>query len=83
MEWLKTVTELRGSVEKSSLTRAQQINKRGVYIIGKETEKNPSVENSLKLQIRPDKNNDHQGTLYRGFMFCRRLESFIVISDTT
>jgi len=72
MEWLKTVTELRGSVEKSSLTRAQRINKRGIYIIGKETEKNPTVENSLRLQICPKKNDENQGQYLRRFLlsFC-------------
>ena len=54
MEWLKVVKEMRGSVEKSSLTRAQQINKRGIYIIGKEQETIPNVENCLKLLIPKD-----------------------------
>ena len=54
MEWLKVVKETRGSVEQSSLTRAQQINRRGIYVIGKEQETITNVENCLKLLILED-----------------------------
>lgn len=33
MEWLKTVKESHGSVERSSLTLARAINSRGIYVI--------------------------------------------------
>ena len=51
MEWLKNVKELHGSVEKSSLIRAQEINERGIYVIGKENKKIPKIENCLLLRL--------------------------------
>ena len=51
MEWLKTVTELRGSVEKSSLARARQINESGFYVIEKQNDEVLTVENCLILHI--------------------------------
>ncbi|XP_078489225.1 E3 ubiquitin-protein ligase rnf213-alpha-like [Ciona intestinalis] len=51
LEWLKTVKDFHGSVEKSSLTRAQQINERGLYRIGGETQQIPSLDNCLELVI--------------------------------
>ena len=51
MQWLKTVTELHGSVEKSSLSRAQLINTEGLYVIEGVNVDVPSVENCLKLHL--------------------------------
>ena len=57
MEWLTTFTEISGSVEKSSMSRARQINEKGVYAIGNNLNKNPSVENCLTLIISNEENN--------------------------
>ena len=69
MEWLKVVKEMRGSVEKSSLTRAQQINERGIYVIGKEQETIPNVENCLKLLISKDEKRKSTWDCTRLLMF--------------
>ena len=50
-EWLKGIKDFHGSVEKSSLSRARDINCKGVYTIGGETEKIPAIENALKLTL--------------------------------
>jgi len=48
---LKQIKDFHGSVEKSSLSRAQDINSKGVYTIGGEKEKIPSIGNALSLDI--------------------------------
>ena len=58
MEWLKTVKDLHGSVEKTSLSRAQLINRSGTYTIGNEKEKIPTVENCLKMLISESDTNE-------------------------
>ena len=50
-EWLGSVKELFGSVEKSSMFKVKQINKSGEFIIGKETIDDPTTESCLRLQI--------------------------------
>ena len=55
LDWLKTVLELHGSVEKSSLSRAKRINDEGFYKIGGEKEDIPTLENCLKV-ILPNQN---------------------------
>ena len=55
LDWLKTVLELHGSVEKSSLTQAKKINNKGFYKIGGEVENIPTLENCLKV-ILPNQN---------------------------
>ena len=51
MGWLKTIIDLQGSVEKSSLAQAKRINEVGFYEIGKESGDIPNVNNCLKLII--------------------------------
>ena len=52
MSWLQVACEMHGAVEKNTLHWAQLINERGVYVIGKEENRIPSVENCLKLFVR-------------------------------
>ena len=56
LEWLKGIKDFHGSVEKSSLSRAQVINSCGVYIVGNDQEQIASLENSLLVEI-PAKDN--------------------------
>ena len=58
MEWLKTASEQLGSVEKTSLLRAQQVNEAGTYNISHDEliHKIPTVDNCLKLVIPKDGN---------------------------
>ena len=48
--------EFHGSVEKNALSRAQDINKSGVYIVGNKNDEIVYLENSLVLEI-PAKEN--------------------------
>ncbi|XP_076810018.1 E3 ubiquitin-protein ligase rnf213-alpha-like isoform X2 [Clavelina lepadiformis] len=58
LEWLKGIKDFHGSVEKSSLSRAQDINAHGVYIIGGETDLIPTTENVLKLELSANQEAD-------------------------
>ncbi|XP_076818192.1 E3 ubiquitin-protein ligase rnf213-alpha-like [Clavelina lepadiformis] len=49
LEWLKGVKDFHGSVEKSSLIRAQEINSHGIYRVGGETEETTSLKNCIRL----------------------------------
>ena len=51
LSWLKNVKEMYGSVETSSLKRAQTINLKGVYKVGAGQSQKCTVENSLVLNI--------------------------------
>jgi len=53
LDWLKGIKDLHGSVEKSSLRKAQQINSSGTYVIsGKE--QIPTVEHSLVALVEDE-----------------------------
>ncbi|XP_076810012.1 E3 ubiquitin-protein ligase rnf213-alpha-like isoform X1 [Clavelina lepadiformis] len=58
LEWLKGIKDFHGSVEKSSLSRAQDINAHGVYIISGETEPIPTTKNALKLELSTNQDAD-------------------------
>lgn len=61
LNWFEDVEKFYGSVEKSSLTRAQAINERGIYIIKKLSDaKILCPENCLQLQISK---TDQEGKL--------------------
>ena len=55
MDWLKGIKDFHGSVEKSSLARAQDINCQGTYTIGQEQDKITTPDNALKLDIETNK----------------------------
>ncbi|XP_076815738.1 E3 ubiquitin-protein ligase rnf213-alpha-like isoform X2 [Clavelina lepadiformis] len=59
LEWLNYVKDFYGSVEKASLTRAQQINERGVYTIGGEGDQTtPNLKNCLRLYLHQEESQD-------------------------
>jgi len=53
LEWLKGIKDLHGSVEKSSLRKAQQINSSGTYVISGKSQI-PTVENSLEALVEDE-----------------------------
>ena len=55
LKWFEDVEKFYGSVEKSSLTRAQEINERGVYSISKKKrEFKTTLDNSMRLALPED-----------------------------
>ncbi|XP_076818180.1 E3 ubiquitin-protein ligase rnf213-alpha-like [Clavelina lepadiformis] len=59
LEWLNYVKDFHGSVEEASLTRAQQINERGVYTIGGEGDQTtPNLKNCLRLYLHQEESQD-------------------------
>ncbi|XP_030005629.1 E3 ubiquitin-protein ligase rnf213-alpha-like [Sphaeramia orbicularis] len=59
LEWLKTVKDSHGSVERSSLSLASAINDKGIYLISAQTVKKLSLDTVLKLLI-PEGHDDGQ-----------------------
>jgi len=53
LTWLKGIKDFHGSVEKSSLSRAQLINSHGVYVISCDNE-TTSLETSVRLYLEKD-----------------------------
>ena len=65
--WLDFVAGFEGSVEKSSLEKAQMINTRGFYLIQCEEGAIPSVKNSIKLiLVEENKSKTKYGDSTRG-----------------
>lgn len=59
LDWFKDVEKFYGSVEKSSLTRAQEINEHGVYMISKRKgERKLTLENAIHLALVKDKGEE-------------------------
>lgn len=55
LRWFKDVEKFYGSVEKSSLTKAQEINNRAVYVISKKRGHGKlTVDNSISLTLQRD-----------------------------
>ncbi|XP_061567180.1 E3 ubiquitin-protein ligase rnf213-alpha-like [Cololabis saira] len=64
LEWLKTVKDSHGSVERSSLSLASTINKKGIYLISAESATKLSLETALKLRIPEEHDEGHQMRYY-------------------
>nr|XP_039250627.1 E3 ubiquitin-protein ligase rnf213-alpha-like [Styela clava] len=61
LPWFKDLGQLHGSIEKLSLTRAQEINTSGIYTIEcNEEAMLPNLENCLKLSLRHSSRNSVQ-----------------------
>nr|XP_018671622.1 LOW QUALITY PROTEIN: E3 ubiquitin-protein ligase rnf213-alpha-like [Ciona intestinalis] len=52
LAWLNGIKDFHGSVEKSSLSKAQSINSYGIYEIGNATKPISTVDNSIKLVLK-------------------------------